>query len=289
MNDRTLCTWIIAAAALAVGCSSSPPADQAPPGAPTGPVPGSGGGPGNGSGGSPTVVLTDAGSTPLDNVIIPTEVDENGCTTLVGRIRDFQNTFPDMEPGDLGKCVNCDDRGMVAQTLGEDFKPVYVGPPEGTVTTTGPENFNMWYRDVAGINIPIDLALAFCDPDGDETFTYDNQQFFPIDNAGWGNQPPNDAHNYHFTYELHTVFTYAGGEVFTFRGDDDVFTYINNILVVDLGGIHSAEEAVVQVDALGLTLGEEYVLSFFFAERHVTASHFRIDTTIDFRGTFLPE
>jgi fibro-slime domain-containing protein len=203
---------------------------------------------------------------------------------LTGLVRDFSTTFPDMEPGDSGKELTA-DAGMVASTIGPDSKPVYVGPADGTPTTTGPANFDLWYRDAPGTNITIPLELQFADPDGDGVWTYDDQAFFPIDDQGFGNE--GNTHNYHFTFELHTTFIYHGGEVFTFIGDDDVFAYINGQLVVDLGGIHNAETGTVNLDTLGLTVGEEYMLDFFFAERHVIESHFRIDTTIEFEQSIL--
>lgn len=205
-----------------------------------------------------------------------------GDGILRGVIRDFHNTFPDMEPAHSGKSDNADDLGIVQPMLGADLKPLYAGPATGTVTTTGPENFDKWYRDDP-VNLPLDLDLQFEDPDGDGVFSYDNQAFFPIDGQGFGNEPPDPSHNYHFTFELHTLFEYEGrGEEFKFVGDDDVFVFINGKLEVNLGGVHGPREGSIALDTLGLTPGESYQLDFFFAERHVTASHFRIDTTIKF-------
>jgi fibro-slime domain-containing protein len=88
--------------------------------------------------------------------------------------------------------------------------------------------------------------------------------------------------NFGFTTELHTSFRYAGGEVFTFRGDDDVFVFIDGKLVVDIGGVHGPTEGTVQIDQLGLTRDSVYPLDLFQAERNPTGSNFRIETTLDF-------
>jgi fibro-slime domain-containing protein len=279
------CVPILAVVGVAIACGcSSQPVNQPP--TATNPDASAT----TGTGGTPPVLQPPPGvadGTAAGANLLPVEIVD-GTAEVIARVRDFHRDFPDMEPHEIGKCSNCDDRGMVDATLGADFKPVYIGPPEGTVTTTGPENFNTWYRDVPGVNYPIDVAVPFSDPDGDGTFTYDNQQFFPIDNLGFGNEPPNDNHNYHFTLELHTVFEYRGGEEFTFIGDDDVFTFINGVLRVDLGGVHGAETGTAKLDDYGLAANQTYILSFFFAERHVTQSHFRIDTTIGFKGSFIP-
>ncbi len=200
--------------------------------------------------------------------------DCSGMLTVI--IRDFTTSHPDFEQGN-----NVDDLGIVAPDLGADGKPVYAGNPT-TPTTHGKATFDQWYNDAAGVNqnIPIKIQLT---KGGNGIYTYDNQAFFPIDGQGFGNE--GNANNFHFTDEVHTQFTYQGGETFTFSGDDDLFGYINKKLVINLGGIHSAETKAVQLDTvateLGLKKGQTYPLDLFGAERHVTQSHYRIDTTID--------
>ena len=196
---------------------------------------------------------------------------------LVAVLRDFHDTHPDFEKF-LG-----DDRGIVAALLGSDEKPVYANTAGTTPTTTGKADFDQWYRDVAGINVNIQLPLVFT-PGANGISTYDQPAYFPLDGLGFGNEGRN--HNFHFTTELHTEFVYKGGEVFTFTGDDDLWTFINGHLAIDLGGVHSAETASVDLSAneaaFGLVKGTTYPLAVFSAERHTTESHFRIDTTIAF-------
>jgi fibro-slime domain-containing protein len=147
------------------------------------------------------------------------------------------------------------------------------------MTTNGAQYFQEWYHDLAtppNYDFNIDLPLSM---GANGVYTYDNQAYFPIDGQGYGDYG-SSGHNFHFTTEVHTLFQYNGGEVFTFTGDDDLFAFIDKKLAINLGGIHGAETASVNVDSLGLQKGGMYRLDIFGAERHTTESHFRVDTTI---------
>ena len=193
-----------------------------------------------------------------------------GCTTNV----DFDNVGTGNQ------------KNAVATALGADGKPVFNPAVGGSSVFSNAANFNQWYNDVAGVNKTSTLAMTFNET-SPGIYQYINPGFFPIDGQGWGNQ--GNAHNYHFTLELATMFTYQAGQTFSFTGDDDVWVFINGQRVIDLGGIHGADTEVVSLDTLGLTAGNDYSFNFFFAERHLTQSNLSITTSIRLKPNDVPE
>lgn len=195
-------------------------------------------------------------------------------------IRDFHKTQTDFELPHAGDRI---DAAMVEPILGPDRTPVYAGMPTTPSTPSGKEGFDVWYHDVPGVNQTTQYDLQLKEEPGKPgSYFFEDRKFFPIDLQLFGNE--GNLHNYHFTLETHTAFFYRGGEVFTFAGDDDVWVFIADRLVIDLGGTHSIRTASVRLDELkaklGLVVGEKYALDLFFAERHTISSHFIVHTTI---------
>ncbi|MCF0223149.1 MAG: fibro-slime domain-containing protein [Fibrobacter sp.] len=158
-----------------------------------------------------------------------------------------------------------------------------------------------------GVCRDIDLSL---DEEGfwlaDISEAHEDGGFFPIDDLeyldvektvknpkfDWDDQLQTGGkkHNYSFAMKISAQFQYVKGQYFEFRGDDDVWVFINNKLVVDIGGCHGPAEGFVDLDTLNLEEGKEYPFHIFFSERNATGSNFKMRTSINLhtQRTFFP-
>ncbi len=169
--------------------------------------------------------------------------------------------------------------GIVQPLLAADRKPVFLS---SQTTVQNAASFFQWYHDDP-INQTIIGSLTLT-RQPDTSYRFSSNNFFPIDGLGWGNYAAT-GRNFHFTSELRYPFTFNGGEVLDFNGDDDVFVFINGRLAVDLGGVHGPAPGSVTLSpvtalALGLVAGRTYEVSVFQAERNTTGSNY----TLTLRG-----
>jgi fibro-slime domain-containing protein len=213
-----------------------------------------------------------------------------GTVTIAGIVYDKAGStgplqHPDFNTG-RGPCWGSPVKGLVKPVLGNNGKPV----ANDTACLSKrfydwfiPETLNSKYTNVRCYNLNLRK-------NGEGLWEYDTSEFWPIedfiylDSAKTVKNPYHEGwRNYAFTMEVDAEFEYVPGQMFYFRGDDDVWVFINKKLVVDIGGIHYPQEGSVDLDTLGLKPDSTYAFKLFFAERWCCGSNFRMVTSINLR------
>ncbi|MDD5673023.1 MAG: fibro-slime domain-containing protein [Chitinivibrionales bacterium] len=231
------------------------------------------------------------------------------------KIRDFHadGSHPDFQNPPAG----CPGKGYVLSKIDTtDQKSDFPGDNRGPRRSPSAQciasdaSFSDWYNDKApSVNRPFSVRLPFVE-DANGMLTFRDDNFFPLDTHGiWSpvslsnpplptfgteglhddetslNPPTGPLRNFSFTTEFHATFTYFKGknQIFKFTGDDDCWAFINDSLVIDLGGKHGALTDSVNLDLLPagfLQDKKSYQLDFFHAERMIYESHVWITTSI---------
>ncbi|GAM17416.1 hypothetical protein SAMD00019534_005910 [Acytostelium subglobosum LB1] len=178
--------------------------------------------------------------------------------------------------------------GLVKQKLNATLGIPEAGPANPATGCIGvPALFPTFFAETPNINVAIPYNLTF-NLSGKTYSSGAPNDYFPINFQGWDTDPANRIYNdstghyqnFHFCIKLHTHFTFQGGESLTVTSDDDLWLYVNNTLVLDIGGIHTATTGVTPVlgTYLNLTKGATYPIDLFKCERQTDSSAFQISS-----------
>lgn len=218
-------------------------------------------------------------------VCLTEPLEDADSITLPIVYRDLQSYWLTNGHPDFGKWGDNYQSGLVESALSASGYPVRVDRVDSTIESDA--SFYTWYHD-SDFGYPITTTLTL-ERDAPGVFSFDSGPgFFPLDGAGWVGAgieaTQHEGHNFSFTSHVRHFFEYRGTEQLVFRGDDDVWVFINGALAVDIGGVHIAREDSITLDpatgaSLGMTVGGIYELAIFHAERQQIESNFRITLT----------
>ncbi len=119
---------------------------------------------------------------------------------------------------------------------------------------------------------------------------FESSSMFGNDSTGVKetNSATSGVRNYHVMYHMRSAFIYYENKEleFEFTGDDDVYFFINNTLVCDIGGMHAACTRTIELNGqiaqdLGLEDGDICTFDMFLAERHTSQINLNLRTNIE--------
>lgn len=187
------------------------------------------------------------------------------------------------------------ETGMTEPTLDENYLPIAQGG--SLLPDRGMKNdFARWFSTVDGKskNYASTIDLRY---DGTTaSFSYENDDFYPLTKIVVPDESVNsDGKNHLFTFNLGVPFEVMGEgkEAFSISADDDTWVYVNDKIVLDMGGIHGvtsgrfkiqdngevytavADEALAY-SGVKLNNGEAAVVRIFHADRDSAESAIRM-------------
>ncbi len=147
--------------------------------------------------------------------------------------------------------------------------------------------------DTAFKNYHIDSTIPFTWSTSHNCYFFSQTNFFPLNHTGFHDQPwqvasgcgtPNhayDTNNYSWTMEIQTTIILLPNQYFKYAGDDDLWLFINDSLVMELGGpTNGSNDSISTNNLTWLQYYQPYRFSLFYTERHSVGQNLTIYTNM---------
>ena len=186
--------------------------------------------------------------------------------------------------------------GIVDFNLGADYLPVAVGGNLLSNRGVSGENFKRWFSGVDGKSKVYGSTLGLKYDAANAMFSYENYEFYPLNEMSLPNESVNqDGNNHLFTMNLGAPVRLLvdGNEEFEVVADDDTWVFVDNMLVLDMGGVHapatgrfvihndgeiysSVDEQDLAYSGVKVYKNENTVIRVFHADRDSESSVFKL-------------
>lgn len=228
------------------------------------------------------------------NVNNPVHVDEYYQATEIPIIvRDFVGYDREVDPSltaykhpDFDHWYNTGLKpNLINGFLDKDKKPIFndnISPEELNIESK--ESFAQWFRTIEGVNKEVRKTITFESIVNSSDYEFLDYNFFPIDGEGFGDF--SYTHNCNFTVEATFYLLFEEKTFITFdcESSDDLWIFVNNVLAVDLGNLHTNARkcTVIRPEDLNRRYnanakpGDYIEIKIFKASRNSSVSQLRI-------------
>lgn len=142
------------------------------------------------------------------------------------------------------------EKDIVEAKLNSQYLPVATGGTLLSNRGVSGDNFSRWFNQVSGKSKSYAGTIVLNHDNKAVSFKFENNEFYPLDEYNtWGEKIVHDKHNHLFTMNLGIPFQVLadGNEEFRITADDDTWVFLNDDLVLDMGGIHDATSGVFKI------------------------------------------